>query len=94
MAEDISEVEGSKVVQTEVPTEVYERFSRAARERELTIKEAAQRAIEAFADRYQPVDPDDPLFAPLDRDEGEEPVDDASERVDEIVYGGTDDGPA
>lgn len=95
MAEDISKAERTKVVQTEVPPEVYERFSRAADERSLTIKEAARAAIEAFADRHQPVDPDDPLFAPLDREgDAVEADGDASERVDELVYGTPEDDSA
>ena len=95
MSEDISTVDEAKVVQTEVPIDVYERFSRAANARGLTIKEAARAAIEGYADLHQPIDPDDPLFAPLDRDSpAAEASDDAAERVDEIVYGPADDEPA
>ena len=95
MSEDISTVDGAKVVQTEVPMDVYERFTRAASARGLTIKEAAKAAIEGYADIHQPIDPDDPLFAPLDREPGvADDGDDVSERVDEVVYGTTDDDRA
>lgn len=89
MSEDISGAERAKVVQTEVPRALYDRFSRVAADRGETIKEAALAAIEGYADRHEPVDPDDPLFAPLEADvAGGE--DDASERVDEIAYGADD----
>lgn len=83
--------EPTKVVQTEVPTTLYERFARAADARTLTIKEAASEAIAEFVYRHEPVDPDDPLFEALSGDTGSAPTDDdASERVDEIAYGDRD----
>lgn len=84
----MSDTEETKVVQTEVPASLYERFTAAGRDRGLTSKEAMAEAIEEFVHRYQPVDPDDPLFIPLEW-EAEDPnqADDASERVDELAYG-------
>jgi len=82
----MSKTADSKVVQTEIDPDTYERFRAAAEAEGLTIKAATRRAIEAFAARHQPVDGDDPLFEPLDW-EPRDGEDDASERVDEIVYG-------
>lgn len=80
--------EGGKVVQTEVSTSLYERFAAAADAREMTIKEAVREAIAEFTHRNEPIDPEDPIFEPLSREPGPEPADsDASERVDEILYG-------
>lgn len=88
MSRDISESEDTKTVQTEVPTQLYERFTTASQDRGMTIKDATAEAIREFADRYLPVDPDDPLFAPLAWDEtGGDRDDDAAATVDDIVYG-------
>jgi hypothetical protein len=88
MSKNISGTEETKVVQTELPSSRYELFKLAARERGMTIKEAAREALIEFTLRYQPVDQDDPLFAPLEWDVGDdEPIDDASERIDDIAYG-------
>lgn len=93
MPQNMSQADETKVVQTELPAELYDRFKEAADARGLTIKEAAAEAITEFTYRYQPIDPDDPLFAPLSwDDDAVVPDDDASERVDEIAYGGLDDG--
>lgn len=93
MSQDMSQADETKVVQTELSATLYDRFKEAADERGLTIKEAAAEAITTFTDRYQPIDPDDPLFAPLSwDDDAVVREDDASERVDEIAYGGVDDG--
>lgn len=74
-------------MQTELPVSRFERFKRAARECDLTVEEAAAEALVEFTQRYQPVDRDDPLFTPLDWDDEVDRTDDASERIDEIVYG-------
>lgn len=93
MSQDMSSVDDKKVVQTELPAERYRRFKQAADERGLTIKEAAAEALTMFTHRYQPMDPDDPLFAPLSwDDDAVAGDDDASERVDDIAYAGVDDG--
>lgn len=85
MSLDISEE--TKVVQTEVPASLYERFVAAAEARDVTIKEAALEAITEFTYRHEPIDPDDPIFEPLSWEaEDIERDDDASERVDEIAY--------
>lgn len=89
MAENIEE--GTKVVQTEVTASLYERFAAAANAREMTIKEAVREAIAEFTYRNEPIDPDDPILAPLSGDaETTSTDDDASERVDEILYGERD----
>ena len=85
MSQDMSETADTKVVQTEIDADTYERFSAAAEAEGLTIKTATRRAIEAFTARHQPIDRDDLLFEPLDW-ESQDGGDDASERVDEIVY--------
>lgn len=78
----------SKVVQTEVSPALYERLVRAATAREMTLKEAVCEAIDEFATRHEPIDPDDPVFEPLSSGtEGMPADDDASERVDHIAYG-------
>lgn len=79
--------EQPKVVQTEVPVSLYDRFAEAADARGLTIKAAAREAIAEFTYRHEPIDPDDPLFEPLSWETTDVPRDDAaSERVDEITY--------
>lgn len=91
MPQNISEAEETKVVQTEVSARLYEQFTEAARDQDMTLKEAAAEAILEFTYRHQPVDPDDPLFAPLEWDDADvEPDDDGSERVDDIAYGDLD----
>lgn len=82
-------IEGStKVVQTEVSASLYERFAGAADARDMTIKEAVRAAIAEFTHRNEPIDPDDPIFAPLASGPPMEPADDdVSERVDELLYG-------
>lgn len=91
MSQDITKTEETKVVQTEVPTPLYEQFKTATDERGMTIKQAAAEAIREFTYRYQPIDPDDPLFAPLRWDDEDiAQSDDASERIDEIAYGDLD----
>jgi hypothetical protein len=86
MSQDMPETLDAKVVQTELEADAYEQFRAAAEAEGLTIKAAARRAIEAFAARHHPIEEDDPLFEPLDRDPGDGD-DDASEHVDDIVYG-------
>lgn len=89
MAKNIGE--GTKVVQTEVTASLYERFAAAASAREMTIKEAVREAIADFTYRNEPIGPDDPILAPLSGDaEVTSTDDDASERVDEILYGERD----
>lgn len=89
MSENIEE--GTKVVQTEVPASLYERFSAASNARDMNIKEAVREAIAEFTYRNEPIDPDDPILAPLAWDaDGTSTDDDASERVDEILYGERD----
>lgn len=91
MSQDMSTTESTKVVQTELTTSLYVRFKAAAHERGLSIKEATAEAISEFTYRYQPTDPDDPLFGPLSwDDEAVDRDDGASERVDDIAYGGHD----
>lgn len=86
MAKNIEE--SGKVVQTEVSTSLYERFVAAADAREMTIKEAVREAIAEFTYRNEPIDGDDPIFEPLSRGtDSESADDDASERVDELLYG-------
>lgn len=85
MSENIEEA--SKVVQTEVSPALYERFAAAAADKEMTLKEATREAIAEFTYRNEPIDPDDAIFAPLADEPGPEGADDASERVDEILYG-------
>jgi hypothetical protein len=79
---------GDKVVQTEVPTSLHERFVAAADARGMTIKEAVREAIAEFTYRNEPVDRDDPIFEPLSRATDTESADDvASEQVDDLLYG-------
>lgn len=86
MSENIEK--GEKVVQTEVSTSLHERFAAAADAREMTIKEAVREAITEFTYRNEPVDRDDPIFEPLSwATDPESADDDASERVDELLYG-------
>lgn len=92
MTKNITDAEETKVVQTEVSAGLYEQFKKAADGRDMTIKEAAREALTEFTYRHQPVDPDDPLFAPLEWDDAAAATDDASERVDELAYGGPGDG--
>lgn len=89
MAENIEEE--TKVVQTEVPASLYERFAAAANAREMTIKEAVREVVIEFTHRNEPIDPDDPILAPLSGDaEATSTDEDTSERVDEILYGERD----
>lgn len=90
MSQNVADSEETKVVQTEVPARLHEQFTQAARKQDMTLKEAAAEAIAAFTYRHQPVDSDDPLFAPLEWDDDVERDDDASERVDDIAYGAPD----
>jgi hypothetical protein len=53
----------TKVVQTELTEQEYERLARVADREDLSLKEALQEAAREFVDRRDRHDPDDPFFA-------------------------------
>ncbi|PSP76365.1 hypothetical protein BRC81_12070 [Halobacteriales archaeon QS_1_68_20] len=53
---------GGKVVQTALDEDDYERFRQLAEERDLSVKEAARRALTMWTDSEATHDPSDPLF--------------------------------
>lgn len=57
-----SESRETKVVQTELDPELYERLQRVAKQEGTSLKEAVREAIVAYVRGYLRFDRDDPLF--------------------------------
>lgn len=79
-----------KVVQTELPTEEYDRFRRVVDERDLSVKEAVQEAIREYTDENMRYDPDDPIFG-VEPYDGGEPFDAAD--ADDLLADAIDESP-
>lgn len=52
----------TKVVQTALSDDEYERFRAVVEDEDLTVKEGVRRAIREYADSHMRYDPDDPIF--------------------------------
>ena len=52
----------TKVVQTEVPREEYERLRKLAEQKGISLKEVLREAARAYGDRHLAYDATDPLF--------------------------------
>lgn len=52
----------SKVVQTDLTDDEYERFHAVVEDEDLTVKEGVRRAIREYADSHMRYNPDDPIF--------------------------------
>jgi predicted transcriptional regulator len=75
----------TKVVQTELPKEEYERLVRIAEREDRSLKETVRRAVSQFADQEVRHDPDDPFFADSPVADGEK-----TEGEDELTATETD----
>lgn len=57
-----SDVDDTKVIQTEVPRSEYERLQQLAEQEGYSLKRLLREAAREYGDRHLEYDPDDPLF--------------------------------
>lgn len=76
----------TKVVQTRLHREEYDRFREVAEREGFSIKEALRAAASEFAERHGRYDPSDPFFAGADAEHASEERLTATE-TDEYLYG-------
>lgn len=89
MGKSMSSDSDTKVVQTELPKDEYERLVRVAEREDVPLKEALRDAVRSFTERRDRHDPDDPFFAdPPEAADGE--ADLSATETDSYLY--DDDG--